>query len=155
MGSEMCIRDRLLWEDVGVEEDGSGTIYLRQSKTDREGEGKTLWISRYSVWLLKKYGWKDSGRVFPIVTRTVRYRLDKICKITGLTDLGVAISGHSARIGKAIDLMEDGASTAEIMSNGRWKSTMMLNRYTAQSQAKNSASAKYDARHGVQPPEED
>ncbi|ODV26542.1 MAG: hypothetical protein ABT19_02795 [Rhodanobacter sp. SCN 68-63] len=45
------------------------------------------------------------------------------------------ISGHSARVGTANDLINNGATTAQIQHAGGWRSAEMVNRYTRRSQA--------------------
>ena len=56
------------------------------------------------------------------------------------------ISGHSCRIGAAIDLQEHGASLPEIMDAGGWRSPSMPARYTRQARADRSGMARMMAR---------
>ena len=53
------------------------------------------------------------------------------------------ISGHSCRVGMAQDLVEKGASMPEVMQAGRWKTPLMVSRYTEKQQASRGAVAKY------------
>lgn len=58
---------------------------------------------------------------------------------------GEAFSGHSTRVGGASDLISYGADMAGAMQVGRWKSTAMLARYTARTNARRGAAAKVAA----------
>jgi integrase len=58
----------------------------------------------------------------------------------GLAHAGT-ISGHSTRIGTANDLINNGATTAQIQNAGNWKSAEMVNAYTRRSQAGSNAVA--------------
>ncbi len=60
------------------------------------------------------------------------------------------ISGHSTRIGAAIDLEKAGLSLAEIMSAGRWRSTEMPSRYTHGQSVKTGPMAKFHALRAAQ-----
>lgn len=51
-------------------------------------------------------------------------------------------SGHSLRIGSAQSLMEHGASVAELMQEGRWKSPRMVSHYVSGQLAARSATAR-------------
>lgn len=62
------------------------------------------------------------------------------------------ISGHSARIGTANDLINAGKTTAQIQHAGGWRSAEMVNRYTRRSQAGVNAVAEL---RGHQPPTHD
>jgi integrase len=53
-----------------------------------------------------------------------------------------SISGHSARVGTANDLINSGATTAEIQDAGDWKTAEMVSVYTRRSQAGSNAVAR-------------
>jgi len=61
-------------------------------------------------------------------------------KAAGLENAG-SISGHSARIGSANDLAENGATGTQIQQAGGWKTDRMVTYYTRRSQAGASAMA--------------
>ena len=73
---------------------GEGTIRIRRSKTDPEGEGAEVWLSAEAMaalaaWRVVAPRWPDS--------------------VTGAADpLAVGFSGHSLRVGAAQDLFAAG-----------------------------------------------
>lgn len=62
-------------------------------------------------------------------------------KSAGLENAGT-ISGHSARIGSANDLAEDGATSTQIQHAGGWRTDRMVTYYTRRSEAGTSAMAQ-------------
>ena len=58
------------------------------------------------------------------------------------------MSGHSARVGMAQDLVAGGADLAAVMQAGRWKSPTMPARYAERLLAKRGAVAGYYGRRG-------
>ena len=110
-------------------------IRLIKSKTDQEGSSKLIPISQGLVELILK--WKARGRIEGAVLRSVdrhgnigpQLKPGSVCTIlnqllakTSLHDHGTRFSGHSFRVGAAIDLLEAGASLEAIMLRGGWKS---------------------------------
>lgn len=59
------------------------------------------------------------------------------------------ISGHSARVGSANDLINNGYTTAQIQDAGKWKSSEMVQRYTRQSRAGANAMADLRRRQKI------
>ena len=57
----------------------------------------------------------------------------------------IDLTGHSARVGTAQDMVAAGFSLAEIMQAGGWKTPDMIARYSEHLQARNGASAKLAA----------
>lgn len=45
----------LRWEDLAVDADGDGTVLIRRSKTDQEGEGRVRWIDRATIAALQDW----------------------------------------------------------------------------------------------------
>jgi integrase len=143
----MCRREELvslLVEDIAEATDGSGRILIRSSKTDTTGEGATAYLSPLTMRLvsawLKESGLK-AGSVFvrvhgaisvggsltPQVVSTV---FRKVGQWIGLKkEEWEKISGHSARVGAAQDLLALNISLASVMQTGRWKDTRMPMRY--------------------------
>jgi integrase len=56
------------------------------------------------------------------------------------------ITGHSARVGSAIDLIEAGFSVTEVMFAGGWKSPRMVLHYAKRAKAGLNAMAQFRAR---------
>jgi integrase len=143
----MCRREELvslLVEDIANAEDGSGSILIRRSKTDTTGEGATAYLSPLTMRLLSQWlsqaGIKE-GAVFvrvhgatgvggPLTAQNVSAVLRKVGQWIGLErEEWKMISGHSARVGAAQDLLALNIDLASVMQSGRWKDTRMPMRY--------------------------
>jgi integrase len=143
----MCRREELVnlrIEDIEAVGDGSAGILIRRSKTDTTGEGATAYLSPLtmrlvSVWL-KESGLK-AGSVFVRVhgasgvgesftAQNVSAVLRKVGQWIGL-ERGEwqKLSGHSARVGAAQDLLALNIDIASVMQAGRWTDTRMPMRY--------------------------
>lgn len=83
-----------------------------------------------------KVGSRNPALLPQEVARIFRRR----AKAAGLDNAGT-ISGHSARIGSANDLAENGATSAQIQLAGGWQTDRMVTYYTRRSQAGTSAMA--------------
>ena len=59
---------------------------------------------------------------------SINRRLKELQKLAGL-DLGGALSGHSFRVGAALDLLERGESLEKIMLRGGWRSESSTMKY--------------------------
>jgi len=147
-------------EDVQFADDGSATVLVRRSKTDAAGQGAVLWLSPRTAKALR--AWLDgAGITEGVVFRSV----DRGGHVGGALDAGdVArrfkvmaeragidaslISGHSARVGMAQDLVAHGAELPEVMQAGRWKSPTMPARYAERLTAGRGAVAQYYGRRG-------
>lgn len=131
-------------EDLSIEPDGSGRIFLRRSKTDQEAAGVLQYVSPETVERLR--GWLrlsgvTRGALFRSTPRSNRAdRFDTplsdrdVARIFKQRALGAGldperVSGHSTRVGAAQDLLAANFSGAEIMRQGRWKSERMIVRY--------------------------
>jgi len=143
-------------EDIDFAEDGAGTITIRRSKTDQEGEGSIRYlahdtIEHLAVWL--EAAEITEGALFRSVAagdrvggrlsdRDVSRRLKLMAKHA---DLGIDPSGHSARVGVCQDMVASGFSLPEVMQAGGWKSPDMVARYSEHLQARQGAAAKLAA----------
>jgi integrase len=143
----MCRREELVLlrvEDIAEAGDGSGSILIRRSKTDTMGEGATAYLSPLTMRLLREWiskaginegaifvrvvGAKASGSALtPQVVTTV---LRKVGQWIGLDkEEWGRISGHSARVGAAQDLLALNMDLPSVMQAGRWRDTRMPMRY--------------------------
>jgi site-specific recombinase XerD len=110
-------------------------IRLRKSKTDQEGASKLIPISQDLVDLM--WRWKAHSNIEGAILRSVdrhgnvgpQLRPGSVCTIlnqllskTSLLNHKTRLSGHSFRVGAAIDLVESGASLEKIMLRGGWRS---------------------------------
>lgn len=140
--------------DIREHSDGTGAFRIRKSKTDQEGGGKVLFISRTTMLYLQAWLARvpdQSRALFPMVKdgKVTDTRIDymfiyramkEVARAAGLDD--AQISTHSCRVGAAQDMLAAGMSLAEIMNAGRWSSERMPARYTEYQQAGRSGMAK-------------
>ena len=132
-------------EDLTIADDGTGSILLRQSKTDQTRSGVLLplekdvmkatteWLSRsklISGYLLRGIHGDsineslDSGQVARIFKS-----LAKQAQINS-----TSVSGHSTRIGAAQDLLNQGKTIGQIMAIVGWSKVDTVMRYVGRSQ---------------------
>ena len=110
-------------------------IRLRKSKTDQEGASKLIPISQGLVDLI--FRWKVHAKIEGAILRSIDRHgnigpqlnpgsvcmvLNRLVAKTSLPDQKTRFSGHSFRVGAAIDLVESGASLETIMLRGGWRS---------------------------------
>ena len=108
-------------------------IRLVKSKTDQEGASKLIPISQGLVDLILR--WKSHAKIEGTVLRSIDRHgnvgpklnpgsvciiLNRLLAKTSLSDHEARLSGHSFRVGAAIDLVESGASLEKIMLRGGW-----------------------------------
>ena len=108
---------------------------LIKSKTDQEGASKLIPISQGLFDLI--LSWKSHADIEGAILRSVNRHgnvgpqsrpgsvsaiLNHLLSKTSLADHGARFSGHSFRVGAAIDLVESGASLETIMLRGGWRS---------------------------------
>ena len=129
--SELCA---LKFEDICQAPNGKPAIRLNFSKTDQFGMGKILPISQELLDLLEK--WRriisDEGYILRSISRyghfgnnlhpasvsTILKALQKDLKIDSDEQ---PLSGHSFRVGAALDLLEQGEPLERIMLRGGWQ----------------------------------
>jgi len=156
----MCRREELVLlrvEDIAEASDGSGSILIRRSKTDTTGEGATAYLSPLTMRLLKQWisqaGIKE-GAIFlrvrgaadvgaALTAQNVMTILRKVGKWIGLDkEEWEKISGHSARVGAAQDLLALNMDLPSVMQAGRWTDTRMPMRYGEKVLASRGAMAR-------------
>jgi integrase/recombinase XerD len=132
-------------EDLAPRPDGSGLLVLRRSKTDQEGVGFQIILSKTCVqtihtWLDRAE--LDSGPILRSVTHhhvvgrslspgSVARIYKRLARRAGCSeDIVSRLSGHSTRVGAAQDLVSRGDSLPQIMRRGGWKSPEIVSRYT-------------------------
>jgi len=137
--SEICA---FMFEDVKILPNGKHALLLRKSKTDQFGEGKLIPISDELIEMINH--WQDrikqtDGYILRSFKRDLSVResldpaaLNKILKTlqrkAKLKDIG-ELSGHSFRVGAAVDLLDRGVPFERIMLRGGWKSENTALRY--------------------------
>ncbi len=128
-------------EDLETEEDSSGRLTVRHSKTDQEGQGAVEYlgpttVTRIQAWLevagisrgplfrlVRKDG-KPGSR--PLTPHSVRRIIAERAADAGIEG---RVSGHSLRVGAAQSLAAAGASLVEMQTAGRWLSPSMPGHY--------------------------
>jgi integrase len=147
----------LQFADLQVEADGFGTIVVRRSKTDQEGQGAVAPVPADAMRHVQ--AWIDAagienGTLFRAVLKGKRVggALDPgdvarcfklMARRAGLSAEETArISGHSTRVGSAQDMLRYGEQLPAIMQAGRWKTAEMVGRYTAKQDARHSAAVR-------------
>lgn len=145
------------------------SVWVPFSKTDKDGKGDDhrhvsaetyarvrRWLSAAGIasgYVFRPIGGRKRTAVkeaeaarreppaLPLTPREVARIFRQRAIAAGLPH-ALTISGHSARIGTANDLMRDGASNGAIQHAGGWKSEAMVNAYTRKSKAGNNAVAQ-------------
>ena len=143
--------------DLFEEIDGDATLVVRQSKTDQEGEGETVWVAPDSLALVRVWleragiadgplfrsvgkGGKTGGALPPGQVPRI---FKAMARAAGLPSSAVdGLSGHSTRVGATQDMIGAGIELSAILHAGRWKSTAMVSRYGARLQARQSGAAR-------------
>ena len=137
----------------------SNAVLIRRSKTDPTGEGSWAFASdatyqRLGRWF--KLAGIEDGPVFrgvnnsaqasatALSTEGVTRALRRVAVLGGLTPLEARqISGHSARVGAAQDLVAGGFELPGIMQAGRWKSPAMVARYVEKIAVRRNVMAQF------------
>ena len=141
--------------DITAEDDGSGRLTIRTSKTDPEGDGAVLYLGAPTVrrvrgWLdiaghvdgplfrsLRRGGHLQARRLTPNAIRLIIRRRAAAAGIEG------NVSGDSLRIGGAHSLAAAGASLVELQTAGRWASPSMPGHYARGPLAARGAVARF------------
>jgi site-specific recombinase XerD len=137
--SELCA---FKFEDICQAPNGKPAIRLNFSKTDQFGTGKILPISKDLFDLLGK--WKsmisDAGYILRSISRhghiggnlhpasisTILKALQKDLKMNSDEQ---PLSGHSFRVGAALDLLDQGEPLEKIMLRGGWQTDSTAMKY--------------------------
>jgi site-specific recombinase XerD len=130
--SELCAFE---FEDIDATSKSQPFITLRRSKTDQEAIGVKIPISRmlYELLLLWQRTADIKGPILRCVDRhgNVGCALNSGSISTILNHLGptdsdaskrISYSGHSFRVGRAVDLLNEGIPLEKIMLVGGWRS---------------------------------
>lgn len=143
-------------EDLARAEDGSGSVLVRRSKGDQEGEGAVKYLApdtmtHVDAWLAAAA--LTSGPLFrPVVKggragataledQEVRRLFRKLAAL-GNVRLARPPSGHSTRVGAAQDMIAAGLELGEVMQAGSWKTVTMPARYAERLLARRGAARK-------------
>jgi integrase len=131
-------------EDIEWIPNTGASILLRKSKTDQQGCGKWIHLTRESSEALHQWlsaakiseglifrGVRSSGTISGSLCESRISRIYKTLTSKAGSDQAVvqSISGHSMRVGGAQDLLNSGASLPQIMIKGGWAKTDTMLRY--------------------------
>ncbi|MYD94260.1 MAG: tyrosine-type recombinase/integrase [Chloroflexi bacterium] len=143
--------------DLLEEMPGNASLLVRRSKTDGEGRGEIVYVARDTVRLVRTWlgragiaeglllrsvakGGRVGDRLHPAHVARI---LKAMARDAGLPDEVVeGLSGHSARVGAAQDMIAAGIELPAILQAGRWRSTAMVNRYGERLLARRSGAAQ-------------
>lgn len=160
----LCRRSELVQlkaDDIDLLVDGDASILIRRSKTDQAGDGRLGYLSVGTVKKVEQ--WQAASRISsgplfravhgssidqrPLNAYHVTRTLKALAKKAGLEPmLCEQISGHSMRVGAALDMAENGIDLVPIMHAGGWKSPNMVVRYTQQISLQKSGMAQLHAK---------
>ena len=130
------------FEDICQAPNGKPAIRLNFSKTDQFGAGKILPISQQLFDLLQK--WRsmtsDAGYILRSVNRHAHFGdnlhpasistiLKTLQKDLEMNSDEQTLSGHSFRVGAALDLLEQGEPLERIMLRGGWQTDSTAIKY--------------------------
>ena len=131
--SELC---QFRFEDLIESPKRGPSIRLVRSKTDQEGASRLIPISKESFSVIQS--WQNiadiSGAILRSVDRhgkignhlnpgSIGLIINSLYSSCGCHDSTQVFSGHSFRVGAALDLLEEGASLELIMLRGGWRSS--------------------------------
>ena len=138
MASDTLLRVSGLAElEVGDIDFGTGTVTVRRSKTDQEGEGAVLYLDRPTlkrVWKWLEASELEGGSLFQRVRiggvvgesalshQAIRAIIKSRAEAVGIEG---QVSGHSLRVRTAQSLAAADASLVEMQRAGRWQSPTM------------------------------
>jgi site-specific recombinase XerD len=137
--SELCA---FRFENISHTPNGKSVITLNFSKTDQYGAGKIIPISEELLSLLNQ--WKEiaenDGYILRAINRhghisdslnpsSVSSILKKMQRSIKDASSKQLLSGHSFRVGAALDLLEKGESLEKIMLKGGWKTDATAMKY--------------------------
>jgi len=137
--SEIC---QFKFEDLQHLGNHKHALLLRHSKTDQYSQGKIIPISGELSGMISKWSLtidQDSGYILRSFKRnlstnpsltpaSINHILKSLQKKAGLNQIG-ELSGHSFRIGAALDLLNKNIPLEKIMLRGGWKSETSAMRY--------------------------
>jgi len=136
--AELCA---FRFEDLEVLPNGKAALHLRFSKTDQFGVGKLIPVSTELLADIEQWGElvDSTGCLLRRVYRAGEIgsdlnpgginRILQLLQVAAGLELGGKLSGHSFRVGAALDLLESGESMEKIMLRGGWQSESTVIKY--------------------------
>ena len=140
--SELCA---FKFEDISKAPNGKPIIKLNFSKTDQFGSGKIIPISDELIILLNHWQSivEEKGNILRSINRhghigkalspaSVSVILKTLQNTLNEKSTAPLLSGHSFRVGAALDLLEQGETLEKIMLRGGWKTDATAIKYLRQ-----------------------
>ncbi len=142
--AELC---RFKFSDIATLPNGRAGIRLNFSKTDQFGRGKLIPISPLLCQVINQWG-EHTGREGSLLKRVNKIgeigtdlhpgsisRLLQELQLKAGLKLDGRLTGHSFRVGAALDLLERGETLEKIMLRGGWQTESTVIRYLREWQA--------------------
>jgi site-specific recombinase XerD len=136
--SELC---GFKFEDLEQLPNGKTGIRLKFSKTDQLGKGKLIPISNLLYKQVTEWGKEigSTGYILRSVNKhgragkqlcpaSISRRLQQLQQLANLEGIGT-LSGHSFRVGGALDLLDQGETLEKIMLRGGWQAESTAIKY--------------------------
>lgn len=137
-----------------VNTDGTATLMIPITKTNKSGEPDYAILSRQSFRLIREYlamagrtldvgssdplfiGINQAGKSVktakPLGYMTLNRLYARAWQVLNLEELGIpCFTAHSTRVGAAQDLATEDGNTLKVQIAGRWASNLMVYRYTS------------------------
>ncbi len=135
----------LQWRDISEASDGGLLVRVRTSKTNQDGERADVrYLKNGAAAAVRRLRASrspaDTDRVVPLTGQGVARRIEAAGRAAGVD---ARLTGHSGRVGLASELTARGASTADTMRAGGWKTSRMVAHYAAGATAENGAVKRY------------
>ena len=130
----------LTWDDVELRRDGSGRLLIRRSKTDPESKGAIAYLSFETMSYIGDISDGDGDHIIGLSANQISNRIKRVALLAGFGD---GFSGHSPRIGMAVDLAREGTELPALMNAGRWASSEMPALYIRNEAAGRNAVSRY------------
>ena len=135
----------LQWRDFTDATDGGILVRVRTSKTNQDGDRTDVrYLKNGAAAAVRRLRASrnpaDTDRVVPFSPQVIGRRIEAAGKAAGVA---VRLTSHSGRVGLASELTARGASTADVMLAGGWKSSEMVSHYAAGATAENGAVKRY------------
>lgn len=134
------------WRDLTACEDGTGRLRIPRSKGDPEGAGYVQYVrprTMADLQAIRPDPCDGSLPIFGLSAGTIGRRIKAAAVAARLPD-AERYSGHSCRIGMAIELHRAGADALAIQRAGRWRNLHTLAYYLRNEEAGRSAVALLD-----------
>ena len=134
----------LVWSDIRPQGNGKGGVYIRRSKTDQRAVGTLRHLGRRAMSdleLIRPRFHHSGDSVFGLSSRQLSNRIKAAAMTAGL---GPGFSGHSPRVGMAVDLARRGVGLPALQHEGRWSNPEMIRRYLRGMTEDQGAVASYE-----------